>query len=296
MRIFASDRISGIMQSLGMEEGVPIESKLVTKQIERAQRQVEARNFEIRKHLLEYDDVMNKQREAVYAMRREMLEGTDQRASIQELTEELLDAILDQYAGKDLQPEDWDLEHLRVAMMQQFGLDLLHEAVDPKLLNYRELSEKLHHLLKSKYLDKEQKIGPEVMRFHERMIMLQIIDSQWKDHLLGLDHLKEGIGLRGFAQKDPLVEYKRESFDMFQAMMDRIDEEAIRFLHLLQPITEEERRQQIERERQRANLVFSGSSQGSGPTTPTRREAQKVGRNDPCPCGSGKKYKKCHGS
>jgi preprotein translocase subunit SecA len=240
---------------------------------------------------------MNKQREAIYAMRRELLEGVDQREHLVEMSEDLLFEIVDKFASREADPRDWDIENLRVALRQQFGLDLQTEGINPKILNYHELSDTLQKRLEQKYAEKEQKIGPPVMRFHERMIMLQIIDSQWKDHLLALDHLKEGIGLRGFGQRDPLVEYKRESYDMFQALLDRIDEETVRFLHLLQPVSEEDRRQELERERQRASMVFSGANQGGGDgPVVQRREGHKVGRNDPCPCGSGKKYKRCHGA
>jgi len=294
MRIFASDRISSIMQTLGMEEDVPIESKLITRQIERAQKQVEARNFDIRKHLLEYDDVMNKQREAVYAMRRRLLEGDDMDERIQELSEDLLMDLMDKYAAKDTHPDQWDLEHLQIAVQEQFALDYRGEGIDPKHLNYRQLADTLLERIQKRYREKEMQIGSEVMRFHERIIMLQIVDSQWKDHLLGMDHLKEGIGLRGYAQREPLVEYKRESYNMFEDMMDRIETETIRFLHWLQPITDEERVQRMERERRREQqMVFQGSQTAESVTQ--RRDASKVGRNDPCPCGSGKKFKKCHG-
>lgn len=294
MRIFASERISSIMQTLGMEEDVPIESKLITRQIERAQKQVEARNFDIRKHLLEYDDVMNKQREAVYAMRRRLLEGDDMDERIQELTEDLLMDLMDKYAAKDTHPDQWDLEHLQIAVQEQFALDYRNEGIDPKHLNYKQLADTLLERIQKRYREKETKIGAEVMRFHERIIMLQIVDSQWKDHLLGMDHLKEGIGLRGYAQREPLVEYKRESYNMFEDMMDRIETETIRFLHWLQPITDEERVQRMERERRREQqMVFQGSQ--TAETVTQKRDAGKVGRNDPCPCGSGKKFKKCHG-
>ncbi len=300
MRIFASDRISGIMQSLGMEEGVPIESKLITRQIERAQKQVEARNFEIRKHLLEYDDVMNKQREAIYAIRRDLLEGTDQREYILELANDILLDLIDQYAPKDKQPEDWDVENLRIAVGNQFGLDISTLGIDLKEVTQEELGEKIGGTVRQIYEDKEKRIGAEYMRYQERMIMLQVLDVQWKDHLWALDHLKEGIGLRGYGQRDPLIEYKKESFEMFEQLNARREEETIRYLYLFEPLTVEEQEAR-EREREEArkrqlreqNLVYSA---GDGtPTAPKKREVAKVGRNDPCPCGSGKKFKKCHG-
>jgi len=300
MRIFASDRISGIMQSLGMEEGVPIESKLITRQIERAQKQVEARNFEIRKHLLEYDDVMNKQREAIYAIRRELLEGADQREYILELSNDIALDLLEKYAPRDKAPDTWDLEGLRVNLGNQFGFDIAQFGLDPKSITFPELSEKVTEKVRTIYEDKEKRFGAEYMRFQERMIMLQILDMQWKDHLWSLDHLKEGIGLRGYGQRDPLIEYKKESFDMFEDLRNRIEEETVRFLYLFEPISKEEsdarerEREEARRKAQKeANLVYSA---GDGTVdAPSRREQAKVGRNDPCPCGSGKKFKKCHG-
>ena len=328
MRIFASDRISGIMQSLGMEEGVPIESKLVTRQIERAQRQVEARNFEIRKHLLEYDDVMNKQREEIYRFRRELLEGKDQRDYILGLAEAIAIEFLDVYANLETNPEDWDLENLKVNLTRVFGIELpdkvdltssgedgsssaLSELSRPELQKY------LLDKIKSKYAEKETQIGSEMARWYERMIMLQIIDQQWKDHLLALDHLKEGIGLRGYGQRDPLVEYKRESFNLFEDLWNRSTEEMVRMLFLLRPVTAEEERELVGARGRRSEqgLTFSGSEQsglpsGGGiqrqPNPIDSRSASavgtvvrampKVGRNEPCPCGSGKKYKKCCGT
>jgi preprotein translocase subunit SecA len=300
MRIFASDRISGIMQSLGMEEGVPIESKLITRQIERAQKQVEARNFEIRKHLLEYDDVMNKQREAIYAIRRELLEGADQKDYILELANDIMMDLLDKYIPREKPSDTWDLEGLRVSVGNQFGFDIAQLGVNLQDAAYAQLAEKLPGTVRTVYEEKEKRFGPEYMRFQERMIMLQVLDGQWKDHLWALDHLKEGIGLRGYGQRDPLIEYKKESFDMFESLRTRIEEETIRFLYLFEPISREEqdareraREEARRKQQQKQNLVYSGGDTGS--VTTTKREMAKVGRNDPCPCGSGKKFKKCHG-
>ncbi len=301
MRIFASDRISGIMQSLGMEEGVPIESKLITRQIERAQKQVEARNFEIRKHLLEYDDVMNKQREAIYAIRRELLEGADQREYILELANDIMSDLLDRHTPREKPVDTWDLEGLRVSAGNQFGFDMAQLGIDGKDAGYQELAGKLLDNVRKIYEDKEKRFGTEYIRFQERMIMLQVLDMQWKDHLYNLDHLKEGIGLRGYGQRDPLIEYKKESFDMFEALRTRIEEETIRFLYLFEPISREEQNAR-EREREDArrkaqrqqDLVYSAGDSASA--APAKREMAKVGRNDPCPCGSGKKFKKCHGA
>jgi preprotein translocase subunit SecA len=300
MRIFASDRISGIMQSLGMEEGVPIESKLITRQIERAQKQVEARNFEIRKHLLEYDDVMNKQREAIYAIRRELLEGADQKEYILNLAEDILIELIDRNAPRGQNPEVWDLEALRIAVGNQFGFDITAQGFAVKEATHDELAEKLIEAVKRIYEEKERRAGPEFMRYQERMIMLQVLDMQWKDHLLALDHLKEGIGLRGYGQRDPLIEYKKESFDMFEALNSRREEESVRFLFLVEPVSlEDQRARQREQEEarrrkaQEQSLVYG--SGGDGSVTQHKRDVSKVGRNDPCPCGSGKKFKKCHG-
>jgi preprotein translocase subunit SecA len=300
MRIFASDRISGIMQSLGMEEGVPIESKLITRQIERAQKQVEARNFEIRKHLLEYDDVMNKQREAIYAIRRALLEGADQREYILELSNDIVTDLMDKYAPREKSADMWDLEGLRVSVGNQFGFDIAQLGFDFKNVSYEQLGEKIPDKVRTIYQEKEKRFGLEYIRFQERMIMLQVLDMQWKDHLWSLDHLKEGIGLRGYGQRDPLIEYKKESFSMFEELQTRIEEETVRYLYLVEPISQEEHDAR-EREREEArrkvqreqNLVYSAGD--STDAAPSKREQAKVGRNDPCPCGSGKKYKKCHG-
>jgi preprotein translocase subunit SecA len=300
MRIFASDRISGIMQSLGMDEGVPIESRLVTRQIERAQKQVEGRNFEIRKHLLEYDDVMNKQREAIYAMRRDLLEGTDQREYINQLSEDILSDLLKEYAPTEKAAEDWNLEGLRVALGNQFGLDISTLGVEVRDLATEDLEKLLSEHLKKRYEDKEKRIGSEYMRYQERMLMLQVLDVQWKDHLWALDHLKEGIGLRGYGQRDPLLEFKKESFEMFEALRARIEEETIRYLFLFEPLSdaeqearEREREETRRRQLRERDLVYGAPDSEAAP--PQRRESAKVGRNDPCPCGSGKKFKKCHG-
>ena len=240
MRIFGSDRISGLMARIGMSQGVPIEHRMVTKAIERAQKQVEGQNFTIRKHLLEYDDVMNKQRESIYSLRKDILQGKDMKDYILELIETLLDWIMENNIPKDKSPEDWDVEAFRKAIASQFALDIQGLGIDWETINFEELREKILHALKTNYEEKEKIIGSSQMREFERIIMLQIIDSQWKDHLLGMDYLKEGIGLRGYGQRDPLIEYKKESYDMFQAMMDRIEDETIRYLFLIQPVLKEE--------------------------------------------------------
>ncbi len=239
MRIFGSERISGLMGRLGMEEGTPIEHNMVTKAIERAQRQVEGQNFTIRKHLLEYDDVMNKQRESIYNLRKEILQGKNLKEHISELIDTLVDWLMENNTPQEKSPEEWDIEAFRKAMGAQFGVDIEEWGIDWETTHFEELREKCKQTLKQIYGDKENLIGSERMREFERVIMLQIIDTQWKDHLLGMDYLKEGIGLRGYGQRDPLVEYKKESYDMFQAMMDRIEDETLRYLFLLQPVEEE---------------------------------------------------------
>ena len=298
LRIFAGERVSGIMQKLGMEEGVPIESRLITKRIHAAQKAVEGQNFEARKHLLEYDDVMNRQRTAVYGLRRQILESEDQKEYVLGIAEDVAKEFVETHCAKDIHPDEWDLKGLRNSFFTQFGLDLRAEGVDPTQLNQDELTAALFEKLRRKYDEKEVQLTPDVMRWHERMILLQVVDSQWKYHLLSMDDLKEGIGLRGYGQKDPLIEYKKESYQMFQAMMNRIDEEVIRYLFLMQPVQEEEQVREIERRqrKQQAEMILSGAEDGSPAVKTVVRTSEKVGRNQPCPCGSGKKYKKCHGA
>ncbi len=313
MRIFVSARIAGIMQSLGMDEGVPIESKLITKQIERAQKEVEGRNFTIRKHLLEYDDVMNKQRQEIYRFRRELLEGKDQKEFVLTVAADLLGEFLDSYAGTNTDPDEWQLEELQINLRRVFAVDL-PGTIDE--MSRPELEEGLTKTLQAKYNSREEEIGSEQMRWFERMILLNIIDQQWKDHLLALDHLKEGIGLRGYGQRDPLVEYKRESFMLFEDLWNRATEEMVRMLFLLKPTSEQGGLGAAGR---RANRQLSYSDSDSEPVPSALAQAQqprpsgamdqrtkqvvkqvvrqtpKIGRNAPCPCGSGKKYKKCCG-
>jgi preprotein translocase subunit SecA len=326
MRVFGSDRISGLMLRLGMEEDVPIEHRMVTRSIERAQKQVEAQNFAVRKHLLEYDDVMNKQREAVYGLRRRVLEGKDTRDHVVGMSQEVLEWYLETYCDEKLDADAWSHDGLQGALKETFGLDIALS--DLKALGRAEMSRTLGPRITGRYEDKERQVGPELMLFYQKMIMLQIVDSQWKDHLYGLDHLKEGIGLRSYGQRDPLVEYKKESFNMFQALMDRIDEEILRWVYLYQPVPAQEERglpqEETGESRRRPaqaaapasrglprNLVMNDPAEapsafakaeraeakgGMGDVQTVKREGPKVGRNDPCPCGSGRKYKKCHGA
>jgi preprotein translocase subunit SecA len=297
LRIFGGERIKALMYRLGMTEGVPIESGLISKRIENAQKAVEAQNFEARKHLLEYDDVMNKQRETIYSLRRSFLEGADQKPFVLDKAEMIADEIVAIYCPREQHPDQWNTTQFANEILNQFGIDLKTVGIDLANTNHDELAEKLVEKVVARYDEKEQLFGVQTQRWLERRILLDIVDSQWKDHLLTLDHLKEGIGLRGYGQKDPLVEFKKEAFTLFEEMMDRIDTEAVRFLFLMQPAKPEAEAKQIEQRqrRQQQNLQFQTGPAQAEPPKPVRAAA-KVGRNDPCPCGSGKKYKKCHGT
>jgi len=306
MRIFAGDKVKALMQRLGMEKGVAIESKMVSKRIAAAQKSVEGRNFETRKHLLEYDDVMNKQRETIYGLRRQLMEEPDQREYLVGETgvaRDLLADLTKQYLNPNLAEDEWDFDNYKVQVHSVYGIDCDAEGIDFARLSSEEIEDLIWEKLKAKYAVKEKQIGEEAMRTYERIIMLNIIDAQWKDHLLALDHLKQGIGLVGYGQKDPLVEYKKESFDMFKAMLDRIDTFTIRSLFNLQIVEEQPPEALRQKRGPRRPLTFTGPNQGAAPageeagkTKTIVRSEPKVGRNDPCPCGSGKKYKKCHGA
>ena len=311
MRIFAGDKVKALMQRLGMEQGVAIESKMVSKRIAAAQKSVEGRNFEARKHLLEYDDVMNKQRETIYGLRRQLMEEPDQREYLlgdpprSGVAYDLLSDLTKQYLNPDVSPDDWNIENYKIQIKTIYDLDTDAQNIDIQMLSSPEVTDAIWEKLKVNYARKEQQIGVEAMRTYERIIMLNIIDAQWKDHLLSLDHLKQGIGLVGYGQKDPLVEYKKQSFDMFQEMLDRIDTSTIRSLFNLTVVAEEppEALRQRRTPRPRSPLTFTGPNQGAAPAGEEAgkvktvvRDQPKVGRNEPCPCGSGKKYKKCHGA
>jgi preprotein translocase subunit SecA len=330
-----------------MEEDVPIESKLITNRIQKAQEAVEAQNFEARKHLLEYDDVNNKQRQAVYGMRRLLLEGTDQKERVMEMVRGLVEQYLDRRCPENTHPDTWDLPGLKTDVLSQFGCKI--ETAEFASMNRQEIEDAIAERLAQKYREKEDLVGSDTMRQTERIVMLQVIDDQWKDHLLSMDHLKEGIHLRGYGQKDPLVEYKKESFILFQDMMDRIEDETLRYLFFLQvsrgddaglsgrpapvlpfpmdevgdeeeedgeqdgeqdghaAIAERQKRAaqsavqdmtkklQRDKDKELAELQFVGGD-GSAGAKKQVINSDKVGRNDPCPCGSGKKYKKCHGA
>jgi len=292
MRIFGSDRISGLMQRLGMEEGVPIEHKMVTRAIERAQKQVEARNFEIRKHLLEYDDINNRQRNEIYGLRRELLEGKGEEDYVPRKAEEILDQVIDGTCDPQGNPEEWDFEALRAGLMKYYGFDAQQLDIDWKTISAPDLRARLLERVRARYVEKEGVLGAEAMRQHERTLMLYIIDTAWKDHLLAMDHLKEGIGLRGYGQRDPLTEYKKESFSMFGMMKERIEDEIVSNIWRLDPVVREQQ-ETMKVSRQR-DLSYTAPAKEA--PQPKRADPGRVGRNDPCPCGSGKKYKKCHGS
>jgi preprotein translocase subunit SecA len=337
LRIFGGEKMQNLMLRLGMEEDVPIESKLITRRIAAAQKAVEVQNFEARKHLLEYDDVMNKQRQAVYGMRRMLLEGVDQKERVLEMVRGALGTFIDLRCPEGTHPDTYDLSGLRTDVLSQFGYKI--EQSDVAGLQREAIEEVVFEHLAQKYQQKEDLIGSDLMRQSERWIMLKVIDDQWKDHLLSMDHLKEGIGLRGYGQKDPLVEYKKESFTLFQDMMDRIEDETVRFLYFLQishdpgagsrpqmpfdvdengfeegeeeephAATEQQRAMaqtsiqdftrniQRKKEKELAELQMVGGDGSSNGQNKQVIKGDKVGRNDPCPCGSGKKYKKCHGA
>jgi preprotein translocase subunit SecA len=299
MRIFGGDRLQNWMQRLGMEEGVPIEHRLVTRSIKRAQEQVEARNFDARKHLLEYDDVMNKQRESVYTLRRSILEGREGKEYILNAAADIVEFLVDTHVPDDAREHPNEAE-LSAELYDYFGVDLKSTAVDLETMPRERVKETLIDAVTKKYEEKEAAVGPDMMRLHEKYLLLQVIDQQWKDHLLNIDHLKEGIGLRGYGQRDPLVEYKKESFDLFQEMMERIQDRVVKYLWKMEIVVESEQQQQAPRVQRmpppkpKQQPMFFSSGQQE-PQTVKRKEA-KVGRNDPCPCGSGKKYKKCHGT
>jgi len=328
LRLFGSDRISKIMEKLGMEEGEPIEHTMVTRAIETAQKRVEAHNFEIRKHLLEYDDVMNTQRQIIYGERNKILEGESLKDTLQEMRGEVIDGQLALYTNEETYPEEWDLAGLTEAVKRQFDLEISWPAEEVPSLTQALLRDSIEERALKAYEEREAKLGPEMIRYLERMIMLQVVDSQWKDHLLAMDHLKEGIGLRGYGQKDPLIEYKREGFEMFEAMVERIRQQTIEYLYRVQvapadaspfdpsPGLRTGSAQGRPMEDGRVAPSAGGRDGGilgrpearsqprlaerslrpTASTAPIKIAGKKIGRNDPCPCGSGRKYKKCCGA
>ncbi|HEX8250326.1 MAG TPA: preprotein translocase subunit SecA [Pyrinomonadaceae bacterium] len=314
MRIFAGDKVRSMMEWLGMEKGVAIESKTVSKQIERAQKAVEARNFETRKHVLKYDDVMNKQRETIYGLRRQLMFEPEHREYLLGETgvaRDLLHDLTEGFLNPQVTPDNWDIDTYAAEIESVYAIDPAVDAdVDFNTMNPQQIEDAIWQKAIAAYEEKEKLAGTESLRAYERYIMLNIIDSQWKDHLLSIDHLKQGIGLVGYGQKDPLVEYKKQSFDMFREMLDRIDTHTTRALFNLEIVVkdEQEEMERLERlERQRARkqaaaMAFTGAYEGVAAAgeeakrnTPFQREQPKVKPNDPCYCGSGKKFKKCHG-
>ena len=325
LRLFGSDRISKIMEKLGMEEGEPIEHTMVTRAIETAQKRVEAHNFEIRKHLLEYDDVMNTQRQIIYGERNKILEGESLKDTLEEMRGEVIDGQLALYTNEETYPEEWDLAGLTEAVKRQFDLEISWPAEEVPSLTQALLRDSIEERALKAYEEREAKLGPEMIRYLERMIMLQVVDSQWKDHLLAMDHLKEGIGLRGYGQKDPLIEYKREGFEMFEAMVERIRQQTIEYLYRVQvapadalpfdgaqgrPFDSAQGRPVDEArlapsaggrdgdilgrpEARSQPRLAERSLRPTASTAPIKIAGKKIGRNDPCPCGSGRKYKKC---
>jgi preprotein translocase subunit SecA len=303
MRIFiGGDRIKNWMTRLGMQEDEPIEAKMVTKAIERAQKQVEARNFEIRKHLLEYDDVMNKQRTEIYRLRKDILAGTEGRDYLLGIATDIVDGLVDSACPPKSDPADWGISELTTDLLGFFDLDLHGLGLDLDAIGAEELRGRLQETVRTKYEQKEarlEELRPGLARMFERDVMLRLVDQAWKDHLLALDHLKEGIGLRGYGQRDPLQEYKRESFELFHEMKERIEDDIVKTLFRLEPASGEQVEQRRRREAAPAQrFQFSAPPKTSVPQAPATvvRKGEKVGRNDPCPCGSGKKYKKCHGA
>ncbi|MGH7215882.1 MAG: preprotein translocase subunit SecA [Nitrospiraceae bacterium] len=304
MRIFASERVSQLMLKLGMEEGVPIEHGMVTRAIANAQKKVEAHHFEIRKQLLEYDDVMNKQREVIYQHRRAVLGGSDLKDELRGMVDGLVESALNIYCPAEQYSEEWDLKGLTEIMHGQFGLDITqgkNDGAEPlRAVGRDALLEDLRTQVREAYDRREQDLTPELMRFLEKTFMLQVIDHHWKDHLLGMDHLRDGIGLRGYGQKDPLIEYKREGYDLFSGMMERVKSDTLDRLFHVQAVRNEQQPTAPPSppviSRPQPALILNRGEEPVAPQATVQRSDEKVGRNDPCPCGSGKKYKKCHGA
>ncbi len=300
LRIFGSDRISGVLDKLGMDEDDPIEHNMISKAIENAQKKVEGHNFDIRKHLLEYDDVMNKQREVVYQQRREVLDSKDIKPVIEDLLAEEMDSIAAEFVEQKILSEDWDWQGINELLQGIIGVAPEWDEADKQDLDHDRFVDKLKQIAQRAYEEQEERIGVEGMRYLERVIFLQMVDTYWKEHLLNMDHLKEGIGLRGYGQKNPLNEYKREGFEMFAVMIETVKHKTLSTLFKIKIASEEEvDREALEkRKRQQSEMRLSrGGGEGSGEAQqqPMKREGEKIGRNAPCPCGSGKKYKKCHG-
>ncbi|MCK4402026.1 SEC-C domain-containing protein, partial [bacterium] len=316
MRIFGSDRIRGLMDRMGMPDGQPIEHRMVTKAIENAQKRVEGRNFDIRKDLLKYDDVMNKQREVIYRQRDMVLEGKNLEDYVSDMINEIVEKRLSIYTPKDIHPEEWDLDGLSTWLRQSAGLSFTRDEADIVKIEYQELKNSLLNRIKAAYKAKRSAIIPQA----EQAIMLHVIDTKWKDLLYAMDTLREGIGYQAYGQKDPLVEYKREGFNMFYEMIESIEEEIIEYVlnvqvgdepirmkevfdassqHLSHERAKDMRHLSMQAKRQMSQQqqeMHTNQPEGEVPIEPYKREGKKIGRNEPCPCGSGKKYKKCCGA
>jgi preprotein translocase subunit SecA len=294
LRIFGGERITTIMERFGMEDGEPIEHGIISRAIENAQSKVEAQNFDMRKHILEYDDVMNQQREVIYGQRREILRDKNLRPYLEEIIYDKAEEIALDFADEKLLSEEWDFRELKKTVFNRFFFRISFNDDDKEGLDAEKLTEIIYNEAIRVYNEREELIGEEYLRTFERRVMLYTIDNFWKDHLMSMDHLKEGIGLRGYAQQNPLLVYKKEGFDMFSDMVERVKEETLRILFSAKIENREELVKLNQPKEQ--NLVFSGSdSAGEVKKRPVKRENKKVGRNDPCSCGSGKKYKKCCG-
>ena len=293
LRIFGGERITSIMEKLGMQEGEPIEHNLISRAIENAQAKVEGHNFDIRKQLLEYDDVMNQQREVIYRQRREALNGKSLKSAIESMIQEKAEDIAITFADEKMLPEEWDQNGISEAVFKQFNFRMNNlSGGNLEGMTKEGLEQLIYDEALAIYNEKEKLVGSDDFRHLERVIMLQTVDNLWKDHLLSMDHLKEGIGLRGYAQQNPLMVYKKEGFELFQDMISRVKEEIVNIMFRIQ-ISEPEKIEEIRKPKEQ-KLLFSGGDEGVA-KKPVKREDNKVGRNDPCPCGSGKKFKKCCG-
>jgi preprotein translocase subunit SecA len=298
LRIFGADRLKGLMSKIGMEDNEPIEHRWISRAIENAQKKVESHNFDIRKHLLEYDDVMNKQREVVYHRRRELLSGASLKDDVLDMCDALVEEIADAHGNNEIDPAEWDWKAIDDAFFKQFkfrpGFNAQTEIEGKAIHGSDDLieigSERVHQL----YDQRETEFTEPVMRQIEKIVMLQTLDSLWKDHLLAMDHLKEGIGLRGYAQVNPLVEYQKEGFTMFEALMAVMQQDVVEKVFSVQ-VQRQQDVEQIQQPKPQRVVMSHGGETETQAAAPAKREENKVGRNDPCPCGSGKKYKRCHG-
>ena len=318
MRLFGSDRVKRLMQALGLERGEAIEHKMVSNAVERAQKKVEGRNFDIRKQLLEYDDVANDQRRVIYEQRNEILAADEVAEAVAGIREEVMDEAVSQFVPPQSLAEQWDLPGLEVHLKTEFNLDapVVAWAKEDQRFSEEKLRERLQAMHQQAYAAKVEAAGESLIRRFEKQVMLQVLDTRWKEHLQSMDHLRRGIHLRGYAQKNPKQEYKRESFELFQGLLTNIKADVTRILSHVQvrqpeevDALEQQRREALAREQASAASRHDEPTEAQAPEAegneapvppgadgrPVRREGPKVGRNDPCPCGSGKKYKQCCG-